>query len=97
MLSEGKECEWQSVQCKRAFFGGGKDGGCFVRGSVGVEEALVRGVREKSPDAAQTLGFKEALDGKTGAGQGTWKEEKIHNEKYFISLQSGPVSHSDCG
>lgn len=38
--------------------------------SVGVEEALVRGVREKIPDAVQMLGFEEALDGKTGAGQG---------------------------
>ena len=36
-----------------------------------MEEALVRGVREKPPDALQTLGFEEALDGKTRAGQGT--------------------------
>lgn len=45
--------------------------GVLVRGRVGVEEALVRGGREKTPDAIQTLGFEEALDGETGAGQGT--------------------------
>ena len=73
---------------KNGFFFRGKDGGCFVRGRVGVEEALVRGVREKPPDALQTLGFEEALDGKTRAGQGTWEEEE--------TLAAKAVNRSAC-
>lgn len=52
------------------------EGGGACQRQSGVEEALVRGGREKTPDAIQTLGFEEALDGETGAGQGTWKEEE---------------------
>lgn len=72
----GRSVTGSQCGAKERLFFRGKDGGCFVRGRVGVEEALVRGVREKPPDALQTLGFEEALDGKTRAGQGTWEEEE---------------------
>lgn len=58
------------MECKGTF-SRAKDDGCFVRGSVGVDEAMLRGVRERSQDAVQALGFVEALDGETGTGKGT--------------------------
>lgn len=41
-----------------------------------MDETVVRGVRERTPDAVQVLGSEEAFDGETGAGTGTWKEEE---------------------
>lgn len=48
---------------------------------------MVRGGREKPPDALQTLGFEEALDGKTRAGQGTWEEEEYTVRSSFLHNQ----------
>lgn len=62
-----------------------------MRGSADVEEALGRGVREETPDAVQALDFEEALDGKTGAGQGTWKEEE------YTMTQGGALHFSTPG
>lgn len=70
--AESGEGAWLAVSAvPKNIFLGGKDGRCLVRGSADVEEALGGGVREETPDAVQTLDFEEALDGKTGAGQGT--------------------------
>lgn len=66
----GRSMAGSQCSAKEQFFRG-KDGRYLVRGSTDVEEALGRGVREEAPDAVQTLDFEEALDGKTGAGQGT--------------------------
>lgn len=65
----------------------------MVRGRVGLEEVLARGVREKTPDAVQMLGFEEALDGKTGVGQDTWEEKEytvrgtsfLHNQDQCLT------------
>lgn len=75
------------MECKGTF-SRAKDDECFVRGSVGVDEAMLRGVRERSQDAVQALGFVEALDGETGTGKGTWREEEYTMRGQFTSRTS---------